>query len=132
MFKKISAAILALVFCVCSTGGAWAVENQVDSQYSAASGLCLHEEQFSSDHNMNDLFSSFSEYFSSGNWNISEARIVLSYTVTQIVDRDLSSITLSINGQPFYSQRVDPSADGEELTLTVLIPTSFIKKDLTH
>lgn len=88
---------------------------------------CLHEEQFSSDHSVSGVSSQFSEYFYAGNWGISSAQITLRYTATQLEDTDVSSLTLSLNGTPFYSERVVPSIDDKACELTLSLPISAIK-----
>jgi hypothetical protein len=87
----------------------------------------LHEEQFSTDHSVAGVSSQFVEYFHAGDWDISLAKFTLHYTATQLEDTDVSSITLSINGTPFYSERVVPSFDYKAYELTLALPISAIK-----
>ncbi len=83
----------------------------------------LHEEQFSEDHSMIGIASECTEYFKAGDWNISAASITLRFTATKLAD----GITISLNGQTFYSQKLISSTDGETQELTSKLPIKKIK-----
>ena len=80
---------------------------------------------FSADHYMVGLFSEISEGFNTGEWDITDAQLTLSFSTTQLVSEVLSNITISINGVRFYSENV-PVTDGTRRELTVKIPVEHI------
>lgn len=82
---------------------------------------------FASDHYMVGLFSTITQGFSVGNWDLQDAQMTLSFSTTQLVDETMSDITLSINGVRFYSERV-PVTDGARRELTVKVPIEHIKE----
>jgi len=148
--KKLSALILVLVLCasgLAGTAGALANSETAAQQIQpkaaqgataqsavaldAASdagnaGLFVHEEAFLSDHSLTGLFDQCVKNFNTGDWAIKDAVVKLRYTATQLADNTLSSMTLTLNGQIFYSQRIEPSVNGETQELTVALPIDAI------
>lgn len=69
----------------------------------SSGGNLLHTERFSASHELKGLFAEGTEYFSAGDWDILSAELSLLYSVTQMQDEALSSFTVYLNGEPFYS-----------------------------
>ena len=86
---------------------------------------------FVSNHYMVGLFSTINEGFYTGEWNIKDAQLSLSFSTTQLVSEVLSDITISINGVRFYSERV-PVTDGNRRELTVKIPIEHISEGYNY
>ncbi|CAH1210408.1 hypothetical protein PAECIP111892_03485 [Paenibacillus auburnensis] len=61
-------------------------------------------------------------------WNVNSVKINLHFQVSQITKDQQSSITLSLNGTPFYSFRPSPSNNGEQI-LSIPAPKAFLKED---
>lgn len=80
---------------------------------------------FTTDHYMVGLFSEITEGFNTGEWDITDAQLTLSFSTTQLVSEVLSDITVSVNGVRFYSENV-PVTDGTRRELTVKIPVEHI------
>ncbi|MDO4273958.1 MAG: cellulose biosynthesis cyclic di-GMP-binding regulatory protein BcsB [Eubacteriales bacterium] len=91
----------------------------------------VHTETFSETHSMTGLFSECTEYFSSGNWDIQDSVLHIVYNVTQLRDDHISDFTVSLNGEPFYSQRVTDSK-GEMQTSEITIPKEKIKEGVNE
>lgn len=87
----------------------------------------LHEENFSADHHLKGLFASCEEYFQAGEWDIDEVQLTLFYTATTLVREDVSDFTVSLNGEPVYSQKL-PLTAGETQKLTITLPKRLIKE----
>ena len=115
--------MLALILCWTVIGNAEAVQQETET---AVAGN-LHEEQFSSDHSMTGASSQFTEYFYAGDWDISLTQITLRYTAPELEENQVSSITLSLNGEPFYSERVVPNVDDKVSEMTLALPINSIK-----
>ncbi len=60
-------------------------------------------------------------------WNVDELRINLHFQISQIAKEQISSITLTLNGSPFYTFRPSLNNNGEQ-QLTVQAPKGFLKK----
>lgn len=60
-------------------------------------------------------------------WNVDSVKVNLHFQVTQINEDQLSSVTLSLNGIPFYSFRPTRDNNGEQ-SLTVAAPKGFLKE----
>lgn len=82
---------------------------------------------FSADHYMVGLFSEITEGFNTGEWDITDAQLTLSFSTTQLVSEVLSDITISVNGVRFYSENV-PITDGTRREVIVKIPVEHIVK----
>lgn len=85
----------------------------------------LHEENFSVDHDLKGLFSSCEEYFQVGDWEIKDAKATIIYTATTLVRQEVSDFTVSLNGEPIYSQKV-PLTAGETQELTITLPQRLL------
>ncbi len=90
-------------------------------------GDYISTSSFTSNHFMIGLFSQINEGFNTGEWDIKDAQLTLSFSTTQLVSEVLSDITISINGVRFYSERV-PVTDGTRREITVKIPVEHIVK----
>ena len=118
-----------LVFCVLSMlfQTVWAVPAVSGAPVAPAQpDLSVHQESFSGDYAMKGLFSSFTESFSAGDWNISEAKLTLRFAVTPLVRQEVSDFTVSFNGQRFYSSRI-PLTKGQQQTIEIPLPVEQIK-----
>lgn len=87
----------------------------------------LHEENFSADYQLKGLFASCEEYFQAGDWDIDEVSLTLFYTATTLVREEVSDFTVSLNGEPVYSQKL-PLTAGETQKLTITLPKRLIKE----
>lgn len=94
-----------------------------------ATASYTHEEAFSQAHTLEGMFSSFTEYFNTGEWDIQSAQLSLVYATTPLVIEKVSDLTLYINGRPFYSERVQPTS-GAITQLKVDLPVDAIKEGL--
>lgn len=99
----------------------------VDPVLFVGEGGLVSVSSFSKDHYMVGLFSSVTEGFNMGEWDIDDAQFTLSFSTTQLVSELLSDITILINGVRFYSEKV-PVTDGTRRQLTVKIPIEHLKK----
>lgn len=93
--------------------------------------ILTHTETFSETHSMTGLFSECTEYFSAGNWDIQDSVLYIVYNVTQLRDDQISDFTVSLNGEPFYSQRVTDSK-GEMQTSEITIPKEKITEGVNE
>ncbi|WP_099221970.1 cellulose biosynthesis cyclic di-GMP-binding regulatory protein BcsB [Listeria costaricensis] len=60
-------------------------------------------------------------------WNAESVKVKFVYQITQLTEKEISTITFSINGRPFYSFRPDVTDSGtKEIELDV--PTANLKK----
>lgn len=89
----------------------------------------IHEEPFSQAHTLEGMFANFTEYFHVGEWDVHEAQLSLVYATTPLVIERVSDMTLYLNGQPFYSQRIEPTA-GAIAQLKVDLPVDAITDGL--
>ena len=94
---------------------------------SGTTGLYLHEESFSSEHHLVGLFAQCNEYFYAGDWDFRGARFTLRYSATGLVEQSVSSITVSLNGRPVSSARIERSLGGEAQQLQIDLPLDNIK-----
>ncbi len=99
-------------------------ETALDLNTASGQGL-VHEQNFSKDYSLTGIPASASESFDVGNWQVNGAVLNLSFSVTQIAWKDFSTLTLSLNGENFYTQKIDPK-NGEKQTLTVNLPADKI------
>lgn len=60
-------------------------------------------------------------------WNVDELKINLHFQISQITKDQVSSVTLTLNGNPFYTFRPSLNNDGEQ-KLTIQAPKGFLKK----
>jgi hypothetical protein len=60
-------------------------------------------------------------------WNVEDLRINLHFQISQITEDQVSSVTLSLNGSPFYTFRPSLGNNGEQ-QLTIPAPKSFLNK----
>lgn len=93
-----------------------------------ASGLYLHEQSFSNEYHLVGLFAQCNETFNAGDWDYKGARFTLRYSATELVEQNVSSITVSLNGRPVSSARIAKSLGGEEQQLTVDLPLDHINE----
>lgn len=61
-------------------------------------------------------------------WNVDNVMINLHFQISQITKDQQSSVTLSLNGIPFYSFRPSLDNNGEQV-LSIPAPKGFLKKD---
>lgn len=90
--------------------------------------LYLHEEAFSAEHSMIGLFAQCTEYFNAGDWDIRRGKLTIRYLATQLSDRHISNITVSLNGRPIHSARVIPDTEGKIQEIVVKLPPDGIIK----
>lgn len=60
-------------------------------------------------------------------WNVEDLRVNLHFQVSQITEDQISSVTLSLNGSPFYTFRPTLGNNGEQ-QLSIPAPKGFLKK----
>ncbi|UQZ34027.1 cellulose synthase [Paenibacillus sp. PK3_47] len=60
-------------------------------------------------------------------WNVEQVTVHLRFQISQITEEQQSSITLSLNGSPFYSFRPSLKNNGEQ-TVSVAAPKGFLKE----
>lgn len=60
-------------------------------------------------------------------WNVEQVTIHLRFQISQITEAQQSSVTLSLNGSPFYSFRPSLENNGEQ-SLSVAAPKGFLKE----
>ncbi|GGA33255.1 cellulose biosynthesis cyclic di-GMP-binding regulatory protein BcsB [Paenibacillus physcomitrellae] len=60
-------------------------------------------------------------------WKVQKTTVKLDYRVSQILENQRSSVTLSVNGTSFYSFR--PAAGEGEQQLNVQVPSNLLKED---
>ncbi|WP_019914781.1 cellulose biosynthesis cyclic di-GMP-binding regulatory protein BcsB [Paenibacillus sp. HW567] len=60
-------------------------------------------------------------------WNVDSLKVNLHFQVSQINEDRISSVTLSLNGSPFYSFRPSRDNNGEQ-SLIIPAPKGFLKK----
>lgn len=88
-------------------------------------GALRHRRQFSADYYLKGLFSQCYEYFYTGEWEISSAKLNLVYSATPLLVADSSDFTVSLNDEPVYSGRV-PAADGMRHEVMIELPVESI------
>lgn len=93
----------------------------------AADNNYIHQESFSSDYELQGLFAVCDQNFQTGDWEIHEVRLTLYYTATMLVREEISDFTVSVNGQPVFSERI-PLTGGETQKLDISIPVTCIQK----
>ncbi|ANS76628.1 cellulose synthase [Paenibacillus yonginensis] len=109
--------VISLGYPFGSTGSAAAAESELTYVTSFGADVSLSGEKVTK-----SIYFQIPDY-----WNVSKATIKLDYRVSQILENQRSSMTLSANGTAFYSFR--PAAGEGEQQLSVQIPASLLKKD---
>ncbi|MHC1750794.1 MAG: cellulose biosynthesis cyclic di-GMP-binding regulatory protein BcsB [Cellulosilyticaceae bacterium] len=125
MKEKIKILIVMFVFLVTSphaVQGATKVNTVAEETF-------VHEESYKADHAVKGLFSQVNESFHVGEWDVTKSILTLSYSVTQLTDKHLSDMTVSINGIPFYTQRLKFNNSGKQ-QLKLNIPSSYLKEGI--
>lgn len=87
----------------------------------------ISEQKFQSEHFMTGLFHQETESFFLEEWEIEQISLQLQYSTTQLVQKEVSDFTISLNGIRFYSTRLD-STDGKKEALTIPLPKEFLKQ----
>lgn len=87
----------------------------------------ISQQNFSSDHYIESLFSKTVESFKIEDWDVSDAELELKLSTTQIVDPALSTISISLNEVHIYAEKI-PITDGTPRILTLKLPTQYLKK----
>lgn len=62
-------------------------------------------------------------------WNVSSVELHLDYEISKLLQNERSSVTLSINGNPFHSFR-PLMQETKQQQLTVLVPVAYLVKDV--
>ncbi|WP_036706147.1 cellulose biosynthesis cyclic di-GMP-binding regulatory protein BcsB, partial [Paenibacillus graminis] len=60
-------------------------------------------------------------------WNVQDLQVNLHFQISQITEDQISSVTLSLNGSPFYSFRPSLQNNGEQ-SVTIPAPKGFLKQ----
>ena len=116
--------ILIIIGCLCiMTPMSFGKTNQEIK----SKGAYISEQSFGTDYHMNTLFSQISTSFQVEAWQVTDAELNLVFSTTQLVDHNLSTLTVSINDVRFYSQNVDLT-DGSKRELRLAIPTEYLIK----
>lgn len=87
----------------------------------------MSEQKFQTEHFMTGLFSQEIESFFLEEWEIEQISLQLQYSTTQLVQKEVSDFTISLNGVRFYSTHLD-STNGKKEILTIPIPKEFLKQ----
>ncbi len=90
-----------------------------------------YEQAFSADHSLTGLFASFTESFYAGNWAVENAELTMNYAVTQLAIAEISTYTVSVNGQKVFSAHV-PATDGEKRQERIALPPETIKEGINY
>lgn len=93
----------------------------------AAEKEYVHKENFSDDYKLQGLFATCYQSFQTGNWDVREARLTLYYTSTMLVREEISDFTISVNGRPVYSEKIEVTS-GEIQKVTIPIPVDCIQE----
>ncbi|MEI6100541.1 MAG: cellulose biosynthesis cyclic di-GMP-binding regulatory protein BcsB [Eubacteriales bacterium] len=86
-----------------------------------------HVQNFSKDHELSGLPAFATEYFNVGNWKIQKAVLNLSLNLTQIALSNNSTVSVFLNGEQCYTQKLDPQ-NGAKQTLAVNLPPDKVIK----
>lgn len=92
-------------------------------------GRLTYETMFTgSDSSLTGTSSQQQQYFTVMDyWNVQDLKVNLHFQVSQITEDQISSVTLSLNGSPFYSFRPSLQSNGEQ-SVTIPAPKSFLKQ----
>lgn len=91
----------------------------------------VHTESFAQDHSMSGLFSHCTEYFTVERWDIETADFVMVYSASSLRDERLSDVTVSLNGESFYSKRLTGKSEDRK-TLKISIPVRLLKEGVNE
>ena len=103
----------------------------IPAAYAAPLQPYIYQHAFSGDHTLSGLFAGFTESFYAGDWAVEQAVLSMSYTVTQLALAELSTYTVTVNGQKIYTARV-PAAGGEKLREQIALPPDTIKQGINY
>ncbi|MDD4076155.1 MAG: cellulose biosynthesis cyclic di-GMP-binding regulatory protein BcsB [Eubacteriales bacterium] len=95
----------------------------------AGNGEDVYEVGFSAEHNLTGLFSSFSESFHIGTWEVHEAELTLCFSPTPLARLEVSDFTLSLNDVRFYSARL-PESTGQIFEVKIPVPAYLFNEGL--
>ncbi|KWX88540.1 cellulose synthase, partial [Paenibacillus riograndensis] len=62
-------------------------------------------------------------------WNVQDLKVNLHFQVSQITEDQISSVTLSLHGSPFYSFRTSLQTNGKQ-SVTIPAPKCFLKPEV--
>ncbi len=87
----------------------------------------VNEQSFGKDYHMTGLFSKIQKSFEVGNWTPKKSLLKLELSTTQLVDQNISDMTISINDIRFYSAKI-PVTDGQKRNMEIEIPVSHLRE----
>lgn len=73
------------------------------------------------DESLKGLFDSSTMYFQTGKWKITEAKLRLRMSASQLINRELSYLTISLDGQPVETISI-PNTGKEEISHVINLP----------
>lgn len=91
----------------------------------------VYEQTFSTDHSLTGLFSSFTESFYAGDWAVENAVLTMNFNVTQLAIAEISTYTVSVNGQKVYSANI-PATKGERQQAQIPLSPETIKEGINY
>ena len=90
-----------------------------------------YEQAFAVDHGLSGLFASFTESFYAGNWAVEKAELTLNFAITQLAIAEISTYTISVNGQKVYSAHL-PATDGEKQQERIVLQPETVKEGINY
>jgi hypothetical protein len=94
-------------------------------------GGYVHEQSFSTDYTLIGMMTQYSDFFHTGNWKISEAKLTLVFSTSQLIHWNSATLTISLNGDEIYSSLI-PVTNGQRETLTIDLPIQSIIIDYAN
>lgn len=127
MNKKISIRFLVVVVLsslfLLFTSNLYAKTNQQLSN----EPFYISEQAFGVDKSMSTLFSHFDYGFQVENWQVKAADLHLELSTTTLAMKELSTLTIEVNGIPFYSENIAPT-NGLKRQLVISVPPAYLKE----
>ena len=94
-------------------------------------GGYIHEQSFSTDYTLIGMMTQYSDFFHTGNWKISAAKLTLVFSTSQLIHWNSATLTISLNGDEIYSSLI-PVTNGQRETLTIDLPIQSIIIDYSN
>mgnify|MGYP000900388379 CR=1 FL=1 len=102
---------------------------QTDADLSVPEGSYLHTQSFTSDTTLVGMQTQHITFFNTGEWEMSEAKLTLEYSSSQLLDADMTaSLSIRLNDQSFYLAPI-PSTNGERKKLVIDLPVQLLHKN---
>lgn len=94
-------------------------------------GGYVHEQSFSTESTLIGMMTQHSDFFHTGNWKISEAKLMLVFSTSQLIHWNSATLTISLNGDEIYSSLI-PVTNGQRETLIIDLPIQSIIIDYSN